>query len=62
MRAWRNESTAARLVLAVLYLAVVLVAGGLNFRIWRAQHPQAPTWTYFVDGHNSRPTSAGVRR
>ncbi len=34
----------------------ILVAGGiaslfwLDFRVWRAMHPDAPTWTYFASG------------
>lgn len=35
----------------LIILGVVVLIGGINFvkyKIWRAEHPQAKTWTFFI--------------
>ncbi len=39
------------LQMALIILGVVVLVGGIGFvkyKIWRAEHPQAKTWTFFV--------------
>ena len=33
-------------LVAILIFCVLLGIGYLNFKIWRAAHPEAKTWTY----------------
>lgn len=38
--------------ICVVGTAVLIVAGyWFNFHVWRLEHPTAPVWCYFVDGH-----------
>ena len=32
-------------------LLMVIGAGYVDYKIWRAEHPQAATWTYFVSNN-----------
>lgn len=39
------------LQIALIILGMVVLVGGIGFvkyKIWRAEHPQAKTWTFFV--------------
>ena len=39
------------LQIALIILGVVALIGGIGFvkyKIWRAEHPQAKTWTFFI--------------
>jgi hypothetical protein len=36
------------IILAIVVLIVACV--GFDFYVWRLQHPQAPTWTFFFKG------------
>lgn len=38
-----------KIILGVLFITcVVVVLGFIDFKIWRAEHPDAPTWTYYI--------------
>lgn len=39
-------------VIGIISLIILLLGGCgyINFKIWRLQHPNAPTWTYFLKG------------
>ncbi len=36
--------------IAIVGIIVVVIGGAfwINFHLWRAEHPQAKTWTYFI--------------
>lgn len=41
-----------------IFYAVVLVTsffalGVISFKLWRVQHPDAPTWSFFFSHHNN---------
>jgi hypothetical protein len=40
-----------RFQMALIVIGMLVVIGGIGFvkyKIWRAEHPQADTWTFFV--------------
>jgi len=43
------------LQIALIVLVVVTLIGGIGFvkyKFWRAEHPQAKTWTFFIPKGN----------
>lgn len=45
------KSSTTKLIIAVL-LVVILIGGCgyIDYKIWRAGHPDSPTWVYFLKG------------
>jgi len=35
-------------LIIIAFVAIVASVGFLNYKIWRAEHPQAATWTFFI--------------
>lgn len=33
---------------ALLFLLFIGGIGGCKYKLWRAEHPAAPTWTFFI--------------
>jgi len=48
MKKIMNFIRIASIMLAIMGILTMLV--GISYKIWRAEHPQAKTWTFFV-GH-----------
>jgi hypothetical protein len=46
MKKIKNILTSIIIVLA--FMCVVYGIGRIKYKIWRAEHPQAETWTFFV--------------
>lgn len=46
MRKIKNKLTLALIILG--FCGVIYGVGYVKYIIWRAEHPQAKTWTFFV--------------
>lgn len=36
---------------ALCVVVLIALIGGCKFKFWRWEHPQAPTWTFFIGRH-----------
>lgn len=46
MKKYKSKKITTTVFIA-LTLAIIVCACKFNFHVWRLQHPDAPTWTYF---------------
>lgn len=35
-------------------LAIIYGVGWIKYKLWRAEHPQAETWTFFIPDGNKK--------
>ena len=35
-------------LIIMAFVTIVASVGFLNYKVWRAEHPQAATWTFFI--------------
>lgn len=44
----RFKKIATVLIIATSIGGVIYGVGYIKFKVWRAEHPQAKTWTFFI--------------
>jgi len=37
--------------IAILLMLIIVGIGSCNYKLWRAEHPNAATWTFFIHSH-----------
>lgn len=42
------KDTLKTIAAALLVVAVIVGIGGCKYMLWRAEHPDAATWTFFI--------------
>jgi len=48
----KKESVLGTLGLIALITLILLTVGVINYELWRAEHPNAKTWTFFLHNNN----------
>jgi len=35
-------------LIIIAFVGIIASVGFLNYKVWRAEHPQGATWTFFI--------------